>query len=110
LIYDQDLVVSDPDAEPSGVARYGLHPTDVAVKKFGKRIVANMVLLGYMNALLNIVSDGALVKAVSKSVPSGTQDLNLAALREGAAVARAQGVVPDCHSMANGREQHRTTL
>jgi len=39
-----------------------------------------------MNALLNIVSDGALVKAVSKSVPLEHR-IELAALREGAAVA-----------------------
>ena len=109
LIYDQDLVVADPGTEPRGIARYGLNPTNVAVKKFGKKIVANMVLLGYMNALLSIVPDSALVRAVSKSVPAGTQDLNIAALREGAAIARAQGVVPDCPPMADGGERHRTT-
>jgi 2-oxoglutarate ferredoxin oxidoreductase subunit gamma len=110
LIYDQDLVVSDPKAEPRGIARYGLNPTGVAVKKFGKKIVANMVVLGYMNALLNLVSDNALVRAVSKSVPAGTQDLNIAALREGAAIARVQGVAPDYHPMPDGAERHGTAL
>jgi len=67
----------DPDSEPPIIAKHGLNPTDVALKKFGKKIVANMVLLGYMNTLLNLVSDNSLADAVSRSVPSGTQDLNL---------------------------------
>ena len=90
LIYDRDLVIPDPDSEPPIIAKHGLNPTDVALKKFGKKIVANMVLLGYMNTLLNLVSDNSLADAVSRSVPSGTQDLNLAALREGMAMARSE--------------------
>ena len=90
LIYDQDLVEPVPDTEPPGISRHGLGATDMALKKFDRKIVANMILLGYMNGALNLVSEASLVKAVSLSVPKGTQDLNLSALREGIAMARSR--------------------
>jgi 2-oxoglutarate ferredoxin oxidoreductase subunit gamma len=49
-----------------------------------------MVMLGYMNSLLNLVSTEALEKAITLSVPKGTEDLNLSAMREGIELARQQ--------------------
>lgn len=88
LIYDQDLVVLDSRLEPPGIEKHGLSATDIAFKKFGRKIVANMVMLGYMNALTNLVSEDALARAVSMNVPKGTEKLNLDALQEGVALAR----------------------
>jgi 2-oxoglutarate ferredoxin oxidoreductase subunit gamma len=95
LIYDQDLVVPDSSIEPAGIGKYGLRATDIAFKQLGRKIVANMIMLGYMNALLRLVSEPALIKAVKRSVPPGTQDLNLSALREGSQLALAQRGVAD---------------
>ena len=109
LFYDQGLVEPVPNTEPAGIARHGLSATNIALKKFGRKIVANMVLLGYMNGALNLVSEDALVKAVSRSVPNGTQELNLRALREGIEMARSKrGVAEDVRAPDAG-EQHRTT-
>lgn len=90
LIIDEDLVVSDKNLEPKGIKKYGLSATDIAFKKFGRKIVANMVLLGYMNTLLNLVSESALEKAISNSVPEGTEKLNLEAMCEGIDIARME--------------------
>jgi 2-oxoglutarate ferredoxin oxidoreductase subunit gamma len=95
LIYDQDLVVPDGSIEPPGIEKHGLSATDIAFRQLGRKIVANMILLGYLNALLNLVTEAALIKAVRRSVPPGTQDLNLSALREGMDMARAQRDVAD---------------
>lgn len=83
LILDKDLVVTDRKLEPRGIKKHAIAATDIAFKKFGRKIVANMIILGYMNALLSPVSEGALEKAISASVPPGTEQMNLDAMREG---------------------------
>lgn len=88
LIIDKDLVIADADREPSGIRKRGLSATDIAFRKFGRKIVANMVILGYLNTILEIVTVQALEKAISSSVPRGTEALNLKAMREGMELAR----------------------
>jgi len=90
LIVDSDLVVTDGRIEPDGITRHAIAATDMAFKKFGRKIIANMVMLGYMNALLKLVTDKSLEKAVSESVPEGTADMNLAAMREGESLAAGE--------------------
>ena len=90
LIYDQDLVVTEARHEPAGIDKHGLSATDIAFKKLGRKIVANMVMLGYMNTFLSLVTPEALEKAVSQNVPKGTEKLNLDALHEGIDAAREQ--------------------
>lgn len=89
LIYDQDLVVTDPKREPAGIDKHGLSATDIAFKKLGRKIVANMVMLGYMNTLLNLVSPESLRNSITQNVPKGTEKLNLDALQEGIELAQA---------------------
>ncbi|MCP4583827.1 MAG: 2-oxoacid:ferredoxin oxidoreductase subunit gamma [candidate division Zixibacteria bacterium] len=89
LIFDNDLVKTDRDTEPDGIKRHSISATDIAFKKLGRKIVANMVILGFMNTLLKLVSEDSLVKAISLNVPKGTQELNLDAMREGAKLAQA---------------------
>ena len=50
-----------------------------------------MVILGFMNAMLSLVSTEALEKAISKNVPMGTAEFNLNAMREGIELAKGQG-------------------
>jgi len=90
LIYDKDLVVIDDKLHPKDIRKHGIDATDIAHKKFGRKIVANMVLLGYMNALLKIVPVSALEKAVAENVPKGTDQLNLDAMRKGIELARKE--------------------
>ncbi len=83
LIVDSDLVITDEKSEPQNVAKHAIPATDIAFKKFGRKIIANMIMLGYMNTFLNLVTIASLEKAISESVPRGTGKLNLDALREG---------------------------
>ena len=57
-----------------------------ASETLGKPVTANIVALGALNAVMNIVSDGSLEAAVLKYAPKGTEELNLRALREGKAL------------------------
>jgi 2-oxoglutarate ferredoxin oxidoreductase subunit gamma len=88
LIVDKDLVAANDNVEPSGIKKYEISATDVAFKKFGRKIVANMILLGFMNTLLNVVSEESLATAISENVPPGMEEMNLQAMREGIALAR----------------------
>lgn len=90
LIYDKDLVVTDSKQEPRSIKKYGLSATDIAFKKLGRKIFANMVMLGYMNTLMGLVSEEALEKAIANNVPKGTEDMNLAAMREGIKLAERE--------------------
>ncbi len=83
LILDTDLVVTDDDRHPPGITKYHIAATDIALQKFDRKIVANMIVLGFMNALLNLVSAESLKKGILRSVPKGTEESNLRAMREG---------------------------
>lgn len=56
---------------------------EVAQKKVGKAIVANIVALGTLTVATDVVSRESMEKAVLARVPKGTEDLNKKALHEG---------------------------
>ena len=88
LILDKDLVVTDSKLEPKKINKYAVSATDIAFKKFGRKIIANMLMLGYMNTLLHLVAAEALEKAITQNVPKGTEEMNLSAMREGIDLAK----------------------
>lgn len=89
LIIDKDLVL-ETNLDPEGIRKCGISATDIAFRKFGRKIMANMVLIGYLNTLLGLVSEEALTKAVKANVPKGTEEINLNALREGIELAKQE--------------------
>jgi 2-oxoglutarate ferredoxin oxidoreductase subunit gamma len=73
LIVDESLVELDEAAE--GVQVLGIPATRLA-EEIGRRIVANVVMLGFVAAMTDIASPEALRQAVLDSVPKGTEELN----------------------------------
>ncbi|HWQ64053.1 MAG TPA: 2-oxoacid:ferredoxin oxidoreductase subunit gamma [Methanospirillum sp.] len=61
--------------------------TREAKEKLGRDIVANIIMLGSLTAATAVVSKEALEKAILASVPKGTEELNLKAMRLGFALA-----------------------
>lgn len=59
---------------------------ETAVKKVGKAFTANIVAVGAINKLLNLVTEEELERAVLRQVPKGTEEINQKALAEGAAL------------------------
>jgi len=80
IIVDEDLI--EVHDVPEGVSLYAVPATRIA-EQLGRRIVANMVMLGAFSAITGIVSLDALKKSVLDSVPRGTEELNLRAVEEG---------------------------
>lgn len=81
LIYDQDLVMPDKNAEKASKI-YSIPATRFA-EELGNRIVANVIMLGFLSAVTNIVSFEALKKAVEEGVPRKFLDLNMKAFEKG---------------------------
>jgi len=79
LIYEKDLVrPTIKEGQPS----FGVASTRIA-EALGRAIVQNIVMLGFFAAVTEIVSRDAMREAVAKSVPDGTEELNLRAFDEG---------------------------
>lgn len=80
LIIDESLVELDEKAE--GLQVLGVPATRLA-EELGRRVVANVVMLGFLAAVTDIASPEALRKAVLDSVPRGTEELNERAFEVG---------------------------
>jgi len=80
LLVDADLV--EPDLA-AGQHIVPIPASRIAEHKLGRRIVANIVMLGALTALSDVVSEEAMRKAVLDSVPKGTEELNMQAFQLG---------------------------
>ncbi|RLE15434.1 2-oxoacid:ferredoxin oxidoreductase subunit gamma, partial [Candidatus Aerophobetes bacterium] len=81
LIVDSDTVSRIPERSEIEVSK--IPSTAIALEKLGRVIVANIIMLGALTNLTGIVSKESMEKAVKESVPRGTEEVNLRALKEG---------------------------
>ncbi len=80
LIVEEDLVrISELKA---GERVYGVPATRIA-EELGKRMVLNIVMVGFFAAVTKVLSPDSLRKAVADSVPPATRELNLRAFDRG---------------------------
>lgn len=80
LIIERDLVrVSQV---PSGTRCFGVPATRLA-EELGRRMVLNVVMVGFFGAVVGILHPGSLRQAVADSVPTAMQKLNLDAFDKG---------------------------
>jgi 2-oxoglutarate ferredoxin oxidoreductase subunit gamma len=80
MLIEQDLV--KVTSLKTGVRVYSVPATRIA-EQLGKRMMQNIVMVGFFAAVTGIVSVEALRKAVASSVPGHTRDLNLQAFDAG---------------------------
>jgi 2-oxoglutarate ferredoxin oxidoreductase subunit gamma len=67
---------------PPGVSVHAVPSTRLA-EEIGRRLVANIVMVGFVTAVTGLVRDDAARRAVKDLVPKGTEDLNLMAFDRG---------------------------
>ena len=79
LIYETDLV--KPKTKKNQPA-FGVPSTRIA-EQLGRSIVQNIVMLGFVAAVTDLVPVEAMREAVRESVPPGTEELNLRAFDSG---------------------------
>ncbi|MBI4701970.1 MAG: 2-oxoacid:acceptor oxidoreductase family protein [Deltaproteobacteria bacterium] len=81
LLVEEELVkVADPP--PNRARVYGIPATRIA-EELGRKLVLNIVMVGFFAAVAKVISVDAMRKALEKSVPSGTEGLNLSAFDRG---------------------------
>lgn len=80
LVADTRMVTRLPEG---GYKVYHLPIVDTAKEQIGKVFVANIVALGAISVLLDLVSFESVEKAVLSRVPKGTEELNRRALQLG---------------------------
>ena len=80
LIMEQDLV--RVERFPTGVRAYGVPATRLA-EQLGRKVVLNIVMVGFFGAVTNLLTREALREAVGDSVPPAMQKLNLEAFDKG---------------------------
>lgn len=80
LILDEDLVTLNRPLEDVTVYRV---PCTRIAEDLGRKLVANIVMLGALAALGGVVAYESMRDAVLSSIPAGTEDLNQAAFDNG---------------------------
>jgi 2-oxoglutarate ferredoxin oxidoreductase subunit gamma len=80
LIIENDLV--HVGTLKSKQRLFGIPATRLA-EEMGRRIVTNLVMVGFFTAVTKAVGHEAMREAIKQSVPKGTEDLNLLAFQRG---------------------------
>jgi 2-oxoglutarate ferredoxin oxidoreductase subunit gamma len=80
MLIEQDMVRINNI--PDGVKVYGVPATRIA-EELGKRMVLNIVMVGFFGAITGILSREALRNAVADSVPKAFLELNMKAFDAG---------------------------
>jgi len=80
LLIESDLV-RPGDVSPE-VRMFAVPATRFA-EEMGRKIVLNIVMLGFFAAVSGVVGADAMRKAIAETVPHGTEDLNLRAFQRG---------------------------
>lgn len=80
LIVDSTIVKPDEQAEKYQL--YKVPATEIA-EKMGARIIANVIMIGFLGKIWDAVSSKALQKAVKARVPKKYLELNLKAFQRG---------------------------
>jgi 2-oxoglutarate ferredoxin oxidoreductase subunit gamma len=92
LLLEEDLVQAD-DLRPD-IRLYRVPATRLA-EELGRKMVLNMVLVGFFTAITGLLRPESARRAIAESVPAGTDALNLAAFDKGYACGLAQLAEPE---------------
>jgi 2-oxoglutarate ferredoxin oxidoreductase subunit gamma len=80
VLYEEDLVKLDEVAHHGNV--FGI-PASRFAEELGRRLVLNVVMVGFTTAVTGITRPQAVRQAIRDSVPPGTESVNLAAFEKG---------------------------
>ncbi len=80
---EDSIVIVEKDLVRTGEGKtHSISATRIA-EGLGQKVMANIVMLGFMSALVSIVSKDAVCEAIRELVPKGTEDKNIKAFEEG---------------------------
>ena len=79
VIVDSELVSIAPSQNTSILSI----PASRMARELGRIVVANIIMLGFLAAISNIVSTEALKSSILDSIPAGTESFNMKAFEAG---------------------------
>lgn len=80
LITEEELV--SPHNLRKDVRHFSIPATRIA-EELGKKMVVNIIMMGFVTAIAQLITPDAMRRAVLASVPKGTEDLNTKAFNRG---------------------------
>jgi len=80
IIMDPDMIPHEVEVKNAQVYRI---PATKIAEELGKKIVANIVMLGAFVAITRILDANAVKESINENVPKGTEELNLKAFEQG---------------------------
>ena len=81
LLYDEDL--AKPTNNFGKTTKVFSIPATRYAEELGKKIVANIIMLGFFTSISELISPEAMENAIRSSTPKGYEDLNIKAFRRG---------------------------
>ena len=80
LLLDSDLVKKEKLAQDIQVFKV---PATKIAEEIGKTVVANVVMLGALTSITNLVNTDTIKKSILSNIPKGTEESNLEAFKRG---------------------------
>jgi 2-oxoglutarate ferredoxin oxidoreductase subunit gamma len=80
VIVDLDMVPAQRDLKDISVFNV---PATKMAEELGRKIVANIVMIGALVAITNLLDEDAVKESIKENIPKGTEELNLAAFEKG---------------------------
>lgn len=80
LVLDPDMIPQQKDTQ--NIRVYNVPATKMA-EEMGKTIIANVIMLGALTSITNMVDAESMKKAILSNIPKGTEKLNLEAFEKG---------------------------
>ncbi len=80
IIIDSDMIPHEKDLENVKVFRI---PATKIAEELGRKIVANIAMLGAFVAITNALDKNAVKESIKANIPKGTEELNLTAFEKG---------------------------
>ncbi len=80
IILDPDMIPHEKDLKNAKVFRI---PATKIAEELGRKIVANIVMIGAFVAITNVLDENAVKESIKVNVPKGTEELNLTAFEKG---------------------------
>ncbi len=80
LIVDNSVIKNIPETEAE---IYTVPATELAEKTFEQKIFANMIMLGFLQAATNIVTEKSLEKAIKDTLSAKSAAINVQAFKKG---------------------------
>lgn len=90
LLKPEGVLIIDPDlVKPAGQREHFAIPCTRFAEELGNKMMANIIMIGFLAAITEAVSPAAARDTVLRSVPKGTEEKNLKAFERGWEFAQA---------------------